>query len=211
MDDCVAIFGRHLEPLSNMSVAKIPIKDRDILPMYLNYMVIMSGARQAKVVIMRVAQLFACSIGLAAATSGQATSNDIAIKAVAEVRTKTAPAGLETSKLTPATRVVPGDEVIYTLEVRNTGTTVVRAPVVTNPVPAHMAYIADSATGPGAEVTYSVDGGLTFDQPEDLRVVGEDGLMHRAIASDYTHIRWKLKTILKRNSVAFTRFRAVVK
>jgi uncharacterized repeat protein (TIGR01451 family) len=107
--------------------------------------------------------------------------------------------------------VVPGDEVIYTLEVRNTGAAPVRSPTVTYPVPAHMVFIADSATGPGAEVSYSVDGGVTFHEPEDLRVRAEDGRMRRAIASDYTHIQWKLRNSLKANSVAFTRFRAVVK
>ena len=177
----------------------------------MNYINILSRSHQAKAAIIRGAQLLVCALGLAAAPSGQATSSDIVIKAVAEVRAKTAQEGVEASKLTPASRVVPGDEVIYTLEVRNAGTTAVRAPTVTNPVPTHMAYIADSATGPGAEVSYSVDGGLTFDQPENLRVPGEDGHMRRAIASDYTHIQWKLKTILKPNSVAFTRFRAVVK
>jgi uncharacterized repeat protein (TIGR01451 family) len=161
--------------------------------------------------IIRTAQVLVCGLGLAAAPSGQATSSDIVVKAVAEVMTKSTQDGAATLKLAPATRVVPGDEVIYTLEVRNTGVTSVRAPKVTYAVPAHMVYIADSATGPGADVSYSADGGQTFDQPENLRVLDADGHERSAIASDYTHIRWKLKRILKSNSVAFTRFHAVVK
>jgi hypothetical protein len=35
--------------------------------------------------------------------------------------------------------------------------------------------------------------------------------MRPATAADYTHIRWQLKHSLKGNSVAFARFRAVVK
>jgi len=151
----------------------------------------------------------ALTLGLS--QSGQATSGDIAVRAVAEVRSKADPGGVGALRLTPATRVVPGDEVIYTLEVRNTGSASIRAPTVTYPVPAHMAFVADSATGPGAEVSYSVDGGITFGEPDTLRLTGEDGRARRAKASDYTHIRWKLKNNLKANSVAFTRFRTVVK
>jgi uncharacterized repeat protein (TIGR01451 family) len=107
--------------------------------------------------------------------------------------------------------VVPGDRVIYTLEVRNTGATALDAPVVTHPVPEHMRYVADSAVGPGAEVSYSVDGGRSFDRAENLKVPGIDGRLRRAIAADYTDIRWQLKNTLKANSVAFVRFRALVK
>lgn len=167
--------------------------------------------RQIKMIIMRTAQILLCALGLAAAPTGQATSSDIVVKAVAEVMTSPGEDGLAARKLAPATRVVPGDEVIYTLEVRNTGATSVRAPSVIYAVPAHMRYVADSATGPGAEVSFSVDGGHTFDQPENLHVPDADGHDRAAISSDYTHIRWKLKRILKSNSVAFTRFHAVVK
>jgi hypothetical protein len=60
-------------------------------------------------------------------------------------------------------------------------------------------------------VSYSVDGGHTYDRPENLRVAGPKGQMRPATAADYTHIRWQLKHSLKGNSVAFARFRAVVK
>jgi uncharacterized repeat protein (TIGR01451 family) len=114
-------------------------------------------------------------------------------------------------KLAPADRVVPGDLVLYTLEIRNVGPAPVTAPEVTRPVPAHMAYVADSATGPGAEVTYSVDGGHHFDRPENLQVADPDGHVRLAKSIEYTHIRWKLKNVLKVKSVAYARFRATVK
>ena len=114
-------------------------------------------------------------------------------------------------KLVPADRLVPGDRVIYTLEVRNTGATALDAPTVTHPVPEHTRYVADSAVGPGAEVSYSVDGGRSFERPENLTVQGPDGRLRPAVAADYTDIRWQLKNSLKANSVAFVRFRALVK
>ena len=159
----------------------------------------------------RVVGAVLCGIGIPYAASGQATSGALVIKAVAEVETRAVQDGRDIVKLAPANRVVPGDQVIYTLEIRNPGRTAVRDPIVTYAVPSHMMYVADSATGPGAQVRYSVDGGRVFDRPENLRVSDADGHSHPAQPDDYTHIRWKLKNTLKSKSVAFARFRAIVK
>jgi uncharacterized repeat protein (TIGR01451 family) len=142
---------------------------------------------------------------------GQANSGTIAVKAIAEVESQTVREGREISKLAPADRVVSGDWVIYTLEVRNTAATTVRAPTVTYPVPEHMSYVAESAVGPATEISYSVDGGRSFDAAENLKVQDAGGQLRPAAAADYTHIRWQLKNSLKSNSVAFVRFRARVK
>jgi uncharacterized repeat protein (TIGR01451 family) len=158
----------------------------------------------------RVVGAVLCGIGIPYVASGQATSGALVIKAVAEVETRAVQDGRDIVKLAPANRVVPGDQVIYTLEIRNPGRTAVRDPIVTYAVPSHMMYVADSATGPGAEVRYSVDGGHVFDRPENLRV-SSDGHSRAAKPDEYTHIRWKLKNTLKSKSVAFARFRAVVK
>jgi uncharacterized repeat protein (TIGR01451 family) len=143
------------------------------------------------------------SLGMmASAAAAQNASTMLAIKAIAEVEVHATVAGRETTKLAPANRVVSGDQVIYTLEVRNTRTAAAPDPVVTYPIPAHMIYVADSAIGPSAEVSYSVDGGRTFDRPGNLQP---------HVAADYTHIRWQMIHTLKGNSVAFLRFRAQVK
>ena len=152
-----------------------------------------------------------CGAASVAGASGQATSPGLSVKAVAEVRLKSAQDGREILKLAPANRLVPGDEVIYTLEVRNIGGVPVRAPEVTYPVPLHSVYVADSATGPGAEVSYSADGGDSFDRPENLHVRGSDGRARLARPDEYTHIRWKMRSTLKPRSVAFARFRTLVK
>jgi uncharacterized repeat protein (TIGR01451 family) len=148
---------------------------------------------------------------LAAGAGAQALGDAVAVRAIAEVETTVSLNGRDALKLVPADRVVPGDQVIYTLEIRNTGARAVPAPSVPYRIPEHMRYVADSAAGPGAEVSYSIDGGHTFDRPENLKVAGPGGQLRAAIAADYTHIRWQLKHSLKGNSVAFARFRAVVK
>jgi uncharacterized repeat protein (TIGR01451 family) len=111
-------------------------------------------------------------------------------------------------QLLPADHVVPGDSLIYTLMVRNSGSIAVLLPQFTAPIPRRMSYIADSAVAPGAEILYSVDGGVNFDKPQNLRVSGEDGVPRLAAPADYTHIRWTLRHSLNPNSVVFARFRA---
>jgi uncharacterized repeat protein (TIGR01451 family) len=147
----------------------------------------------------------------AAALAGAQARNPIAIKAVAEVELRTIEQGRETAKLVPADRVVPGDRLFYTLEVRNTDGAVVAAPAVTYPIPEHMQYVADSAVGPGAEVSFSVDGGRSFDSAENLKIRSPEGMLRAAVAADYTDIRWQLKKNLKGHAVAFVRFRVLVK
>jgi len=161
----------------------------------------------------RLGRLSAAVLALlpAAVAAAQPPSGPLEIRAVAEVESKSMDRGREIVKLIPADRVVPGDRVLYTLEVRNTGATALDAPIVAHPVPEHMRYVAGTAVGPGAEVTYSVDGGHTFDRAENLKVSGPDGNPRPAVAADYTHIRWQLKNSLKANSMAFVRFRALVK
>jgi uncharacterized repeat protein (TIGR01451 family) len=148
---------------------------------------------------------------LAGSAVGQVSDSPLAIRSIAEVESRSIVAGREVVKLIPADRVVPGDRVIYTLEVRNTGATALDSPIVTHPVPEHMRYVADSAVGPGAEMSYSVDGGHSFGRAENLKVPGAGGRPRPASAADYTDIRWQLKNSLKANSVAFVRFRALVK
>ena len=156
-----------------------------------------------------MSRVFPSLLGLIAAVAvvgaavGQPPSDPIVVKAIAEVE--------QSSKLVPAERVVSGDAVFYTLEVRNTAATTLPRPTVTYPVPEHMTYTPDSAVGPGTEVTYSVDAGRSFDTPENLKVQEPGGQVRAATAVDYTHIRWQLKNALKGNSVAFVRFRAQVK
>ena len=151
------------------------------------------------------------AIGVVATAAAQNSKDPIAVKAIAEVERATHEHGRDSNKLVAAERVVSGDAVIYTLEIRNTAAATVPPPTVTYPVPEHMIYTADSAVGPINQITYSVDGGLNFDVPENLKIAEPNGEARAATAADYTHIRWQLKNALKGNSVAFVRFRARVK
>jgi hypothetical protein len=158
--------------------------------------------------------LYLSAVASVAASQSAPANRDnprLSVRAIAEVEVVTLNGERETVKLAAADRVVPGDQVIYTLEIRNKGAMSLPPPRIDYPVPEHMRYLDDTAAGPGAEITYSVDGGHSFDRPENLKVTGPDGQRRTASAADYTHIRWQLKNILKGKSVAFARFRAVVK
>lgn len=143
--------------------------------------------------------------------SAEGVSDPITIKAIVEVEQPNQSHARDTAKLISADRVVSGDTVIYTLEVRNTASSSVPRPTVTYAIPAHMTYTPESAVGPGADVTFSVDAGRSFATPENLYIAEPGGLQRAAAAADYTDIRWQLKNTLKGNSVAFVRFRARMK
>jgi uncharacterized repeat protein (TIGR01451 family) len=155
--------------------------------------------------------LLLCCAFMVGVASGQTSSDHIALRVIAEVEAHATQHGRAYNRLVPADKVVPGDSVIYTVEVRNVGPNSIDSPTVTQPVPAHMVYLADSAVGPGAEVAYSVDGGLSFDAADNLKISATNGTARTATAADYTHIRWHLKSLLKADSTAFVRFRARVK
>lgn len=62
-------------------------------------------------------------------------------------------------------------------------------------IPAGMALVAGSATGPGAVLSYSADGGANFGDEESLTVAaagGAPGATRPATAADFTHVRWDL-------------------
>ncbi len=114
-------------------------------------------------------------------------------------------------QLVPANRVVAGDPVIYTLRVTNLGQLPVTGVVVTAPIPDRMRYVVDSAVGPGARITFSVDGGRTYAAPGRLRVAGADGRPRPATAADYTNLCWVLEDPLQSGSVAYLRYTAVLR
>ena len=92
----------------------------------------------------------------------------------------------------PAEKVLPGDHIIYTVKYKNNGEESAKDVVINNPIPEHMHYVPGTVGGDGAEISFSVDGGTVFDQPENLKIIDEEGNERAAVAKDYTHIRWTL-------------------
>ncbi|MEJ2523482.1 MAG: hypothetical protein P8080_11515 [Gammaproteobacteria bacterium] len=83
-------------------------------------------------------------------------------------------------------------DALYTLRFRYEGEEPVNRLEIVQPMPVGLRYSPGSATGPRAVITFSVDGGKTFDVPEALTIPVEGGEPRPATADDYTHIRWEL-------------------
>ena len=104
--------------------------------------------------------------------------------------------GEEETRLVEAGNAIPGDELIVTVTYTNRGDEPAENIILVNPVPEHTVYISGSAAGENTTITFSVDGGGTFDSPANLTLLGEDGLRRTARAEEYTHIRWVLNGLL---------------
>lgn len=120
-----------------------------------------------------------------------------------------APDGSVGSRLVPAEKVIPGDDVHYTITFVNDGKTAADAGsvVITNPVPENTHYVADSAFGSGTTIQFSVDGGKTFHPANELSVV-RDGVKMPATSADYTTIRWVFGPALAPAAQSYVSFNA---
>lgn len=107
-----------------------------------------------------------------------------------------APASPESGvpRFVTAQRLVAGDEVHYTLRVRNPGKAPVTGIQVTKRMPAGLQFVPDSAVGPACDVDYSVNGGASFQAEAD--------------PLQLSHLRWTLRRPLAPGATALLRFRA---
>jgi uncharacterized repeat protein (TIGR01451 family) len=122
--------------------------------------------------------------------------------------TTTTETGQEVTTLAPAGKVVPGDEVIYTINYVNRGTDPAADVVITNPIPEHMVFTKVEASPKGAEISMSADGGAAYDAPRNLTVTDAKGQPRPAKASDFTHVRWVFQEPLEPGATGSVSFRA---
>ncbi len=98
------------------------------------------------------------------------------------------------ARFVPAGRLEAGDEVHYTIRLRNPGKNPVTDVQVTKRMPFGLHYLPGSAMGPACDIEFSVDGGKSFvPSPRD---------------GEYTHVRWTMRQALPPGSTALLRFRA---
>lgn len=109
----------------------------------------------------------------------------------------------------PASRLRAGDEVYYTIRVRNPGKAAVTDIVVTKRLPFGMHYLRGSATGPACEVHFSIDGGTHFARAERLGAAADGRPARKVGVAEYTHVRWVLSRPLAPGATALLRFRAI--
>jgi uncharacterized repeat protein (TIGR01451 family) len=156
--------------------------------------------------------LRSCAVVSLLAISMHVTAQDmeeVQTELIAEVRIESRDAANQpVIRFAPATVLSQGETVYYTLRIHNPTGSYLRNVAVTQRIPANTAYIEHSASAPGAEVTFSVDGGQTFAPREQLRFVDGNGKTQLVSAQDYTHIKFRLRHALAPGAVALARFRA---
>lgn len=99
-----------------------------------------------------------------------------------------------TMKRIEAKSVIPGDTVIYTINYLNEASESATDVKIKNPIPEHMIYVGDSATG-SSDITFSVDGGKSFGALDQLVVKLKSGKSRKAGNEDVTHVQWKLSSL----------------
>jgi len=106
--------------------------------------------------------------------------------------------GQTVTKRVPATEAAPGETVIYTLTVANSGDEAATNVVVNDPIPEGTSYLPGSASNTEL-VTFSIDSGENFKKPSLLsyEITNPDGTREQRVASpeQYTHIRWQIPEI----------------
>jgi uncharacterized repeat protein (TIGR01451 family) len=116
--------------------------------------------------------------------------------------------GQKATRLAPLGKVVPGDQVIWTITAKNVCNKPADHIVIDNAVPEHMTLVPDSAVGAGTAITYSVDG-KQFGPAGTLSAKDANGT-HTAKQEEFRHVRWTYQAPFAPSSTAFVRYRAVV-
>lgn len=132
---------------------------------------------------------------LAASGAAIATGSDLLETAIDVEKLEAAdPPGRPHARFVPVGRLEAGDEVHYTIRVRNPGQKPVTDVQVTKRMPLGLHYLAGSASGPACVVEFSTDGGKAFS------ATPPDG--------EFTHLRWTLRRPIPADSTVLLRFRA---
>lgn len=118
--------------------------------------------------------------------------------------------GNKSTRLVPPSKIVPGNEVVYTVTASNVCDKPVNNVVINNPVPDHMTYVMNSAMGVGTDITFTTDG-KSFSKLDALSTKNADGSARGARADDIKAIRWVYNTAINPGQSGFVRFRAQVK
>jgi uncharacterized repeat protein (TIGR01451 family) len=103
--------------------------------------------------------------------------------------------------------VTPGDKLVFLLSYRNGGAEPATGFVVTNPIPASVAFSGGESEG----AIVSIDGGKSWGPLASLKIANPDGSQRAATPDDVTHIRWAFAQPIAAGRAGQLSFRGVVK
>jgi len=107
----------------------------------------------------------------------------------------------------PAANMRLGEQIYYTLRVRNVSEQPIANAIIEHPIPRNTRYVG-AAQGPAASISVSVDGGKNYGELRQLVMSTSPGATRRAAAEDCTHLRFRLRYPLLPGATALLRFRA---
>jgi uncharacterized repeat protein (TIGR01451 family) len=151
-------------------------------------------------------------VSFASAPAAVQADGDIVVQSIAETEVEvTNKAGRKEKKRQPVTLAVPGSQVIYITRFTNKGTKPAGNVVINNPIPENTVFVGGSAFGASTAITYSVDGGKSYDLSNKLTKKIPGGTERPATSSDYTHIRWRYVGELAPGKRGEVGFRVIIK
>ena len=189
----------------------------------LSHLLLLSGNKKVKVtyariilltkgIIMLKKVLLGLSFFMLFAYAQQPTSSSsiLLTKSVFEEKTVWDNMRGNVRKMFVATRVEKGATLVYVNQILNQSQMTRKQVVIDNPIPYGTTYIRGSSSCEGVcEMMYSIDGGVTFKQSEELFVVY--GTKRRVpLASEYTHIKFIFSNLVPYRKVRMA-FKAEVK
>ena len=134
-----------------------------------------------------------------------AAANPLQVKLTPELRVVEQHGNEQRVSYVPAKIIAQGQEIYYTVNIVNLTNEKLRHAEVVQPVPANTHLVERSATGAGAAISYSIDGGKNFITATEVRSAGNDSAAHSRI----THIRWQFRHALAPHVAVLARFRVV--
>lgn len=123
--------------------------------------------------------------GSALAAEPVTLSSSVAVETTAIV------AGKAHTVLRVPDMVTPGDRLVFSTSYQSQSARALTRFVVTNPIPANVAFLSAS----GSDATVSVDGGKSWGVLGKLTKNVDGSLPRPAQAGDVTHVRWIVATI----------------
>ncbi len=120
---------------------------------------------------------------------------------------------LEAEKKSGIISYAPGDTILYILTSTNTGNALMTSPVITDPIPAGVSYVLNSAEGENSKILYSIDGGKEYGAwPRFYSVRNSRGIIVKkeANAAMVTHVRWEIMEDLQAGAVNVSKLKVVV-
>lgn len=118
------------------------------------------------------------------------------------------------TKRVSAEKAKKGDTLVYTLTYTNKTKETVTDVAVTDPIPQGSQYIIGTASGTDTEITFSIDGGKTFQaSPVRHKVKKPDGgeEMRDATPDMFTHVKWLIKKKVTPGRSGQVYFKVIVK